>query len=115
MLLATVLWIGLLILLRIFRLLRMLLFLLIVYFGVQALTGERGLLSGQARAEMLDARQTQLSAIEAEKRDLEIRVRYLRSESLSRDLLEERARAVLGFMLEMSGYGAATKAATSDS
>ncbi len=73
------------------------LFLLIVYFGVQALTGERGLLSGQARAEMLDARQTQLSAIEAEKRDLEIRVRYLRSESLSRDLLEERARAVLGF------------------
>ena len=29
--------------------------------------------------------------------DLEVRVRYLRTDSLSRDLLEERARAVLGF------------------
>lgn len=73
------------------------LFLLIVYFGVQALTGERGLLSGQARAEMLETRRVQLTAIEAERQDLEVRVRYLRSDSLSRDLLEERARAVLGF------------------
>ena len=31
------------------------------------------------------------------RRDLEVRVRYLRTDSLSRDLLEERARAVLGF------------------
>ena len=73
------------------------LFLLIVYFGVQALTGEKGLLGGQARAEMLQARQAQLEAIDDERRDLEVRVRYLRSDSLSRDLLEERARAVLGF------------------
>ncbi|MFW2344680.1 MAG: septum formation initiator family protein, partial [Brevundimonas mediterranea] len=29
--------------------------------------------------------------------DLETRVRYLRTDSLSKDLLEERARAVLGF------------------
>ncbi|MNY56399.1 hypothetical protein D3C86_1924760 [compost metagenome] len=32
-----------------------------------------------------------------QRRDLEVRVRYLRTESLSKDLLEERARAVLGF------------------
>ncbi|MFN7107794.1 MAG: FtsB family cell division protein, partial [Brevundimonas sp.] len=32
-----------------------------------------------------------------QRRDLETRVRYLRTDSLSRDLLEERARAVLGF------------------
>jgi cell division protein FtsB len=31
------------------------------------------------------------------RRDLEVRVRYLRTDSLSRDLLEDRAQAVLGF------------------
>ena len=34
---------------------------------------------------------------EKQRRDLEVRVRFLRTDSLSRDLLEERARAVLGF------------------
>ena len=73
------------------------LLLMIVYLGVQALTGQRGLLSGGQRDALLDARETQLSRIVAERSDLEVRVRYLRSDSLSRDLLEERARAVIGF------------------
>ncbi|WP_417229556.1 FtsB family cell division protein [Brevundimonas sp.] len=73
------------------------LLLMVVYLGVQALTGERGLLSGGERDALLDARETQLSRIVAERNDLEVRVRYLRSDSLSRDLLEERARAVIGF------------------
>lgn len=73
------------------------LLLMIVYLGVQALTGQRGLLSGGQRDALLDARETQLSRILAERSDLEVRVRYLRSDSLSRDLLEERARAVIGF------------------
>lgn len=42
-------------------------------------------------------REAQLAGIMDQRRDLEVRVRYLRTESLSRDLLEERARAVLGF------------------
>lgn len=71
--------------------------LLIVYFGVQALTGDRGLLSGQARDERLMARAAQLQALNEQRADLEVRVRYLKSSSLSRDLLEERASAVLGF------------------
>jgi len=71
--------------------------LLIVYLGVQALTGQRGLLSGNQRDAMMDKREGQLEAILAERQDLEVRVRYLRTDSLSRDLLEERARAVLGF------------------
>ncbi|KQY75172.1 septum formation initiator family protein [Brevundimonas sp. Root1423] len=71
--------------------------LLIVYLGVQALTGERGLLSGHARDAMLVRREAQLAGILEQRRDLEVRVRYLRTDSLSRDLLEERARAVLGF------------------
>ena len=73
------------------------LLLLIVYLGVQALTGERGLLSGGAREAMLARREAQLAGILEQRRDLEIRARYLRTDSLSRDLLEERARVVLGF------------------
>ena len=73
------------------------LLLLIAYLGVQALTGERGLLSGGERDAMLVRREAQLAGILEQRRDLEVRVRYLRTDSLSRDLLEERARAVLGF------------------
>ena len=73
------------------------LLLLVVYLGVQALTGERGLLSGGERTALLEAREQQLQALTEERQDLEVRVRYLRTDSLSRDLLEERARAVLGF------------------
>jgi cell division protein FtsB len=70
---------------------------LIVYLGVQALTGQRGLLSGHERDALLLRREAQLASILEQRRDLEVRVRYLRTDSLSRDLLEERARAVLGF------------------
>ena len=42
------------------------LLLMIVYLGVQALTGQRGLLSGGQRDALLDARETQLSRIVAE-------------------------------------------------
>jgi cell division protein FtsB len=73
------------------------LLLLVVYLGVQALTGQRGLLSGHERDSLMVRRETQLAGIMEQRRDLEIRVRYLRTDSLSRDLLEERARAVLGF------------------
>ncbi|WP_292108578.1 septum formation initiator family protein [Brevundimonas sp.] len=73
------------------------LLLLIAYLGVQALTGERGLLGGGEREALLLRREAQLARIMEERRDLEVRVRYLRTDSLSRDLLEERARAVLGF------------------
>jgi cell division protein FtsB len=73
------------------------LLLLIAYLGVQALTGERGLLSGGERDAMQLRREAQLAGILEQRRDLEIRVRYLRTDSLSRDLLEERARVVLGF------------------
>lgn len=74
-----------------------LLFLLIVYLGVQALTGQRGLLSGAERDALLTKRDSELTSLTEQRADLEVRVRYLQSGSLSRDLLEERARAVLGF------------------
>ena len=73
------------------------LLLLLTYLGVQALTGERGLLSGSSRDALLGQREAQLAHLTEQRRDLETRVRYLRSDSLSKDLLEERERAVLGF------------------
>ena len=71
--------------------------LLIFYFGYHALTGERGLLHGASREETLASRSSELKILRAEREDLETRVNLLRDDNLSRDLLEERARTVLGF------------------
>jgi cell division protein FtsB len=69
----------------------------IFYFGVNALTGDRGLLTGERREETLTSRTEELKKLTAEREDLETQVRLLSDKSLSRDLLEERARALLGF------------------
>ena len=71
--------------------------LLIFYFGCQALTGDRGLLTGARREETLAMRRQELKALQAQRMDLEARVRLLGDANLSRDLLDERARVVLGF------------------
>ena len=73
------------------------LLLMFLYLGVQALTGERGLLRGHERNALLVEREQQLVDLTERRADMEVRVRYLRTEHLSRDLLEERARVVLGF------------------
>lgn len=70
---------------------------LIFYFAVHALTGDRGLLTGHSREETLVARSQELERLRAERIELETRARLLSDRSLSRDLLEERARALLGF------------------
>ncbi len=70
---------------------------LIFYFGFHALTGDRGLLLAHQRREMLVEKQAELTQLRAERADLEARARYLRDESLSADLLEERAHVLLGF------------------
>jgi cell division protein FtsB len=69
---------------------------LIFYFGFQALTGERGLLAVSARNATLASRTAELGRLRAERADLEARTRLLRDDDLSRDLLEERARSLLG-------------------
>jgi cell division protein FtsB len=71
--------------------------LLIVYFAVHALTGEQGLLTSTQRDAALVAKTRELAALTTEREDLEKRARLLRDTSLSRDLLEERARSLLGF------------------
>jgi cell division protein FtsB len=70
---------------------------LIFYFGFHALTGDRGLLLAHQRKEMLAEKQAELTQLRAERVDLESRARFLRNETLSADLLEERAHVLLGF------------------
>lgn len=70
---------------------------LIVYFAFHAMTGDRGLLSWSARSETLAVKKAQLNKLKAQRMDMEARAQLLRDGSLSRDLLEERARSLLGF------------------
>jgi cell division protein FtsB len=67
------------------------------YFGVNALTGDRGMLTHARRDAMLASRTRELEALRAEHARLATRARLLSDENLSRDLLEERAHALLGY------------------
>lgn len=70
---------------------------LISYFGYHAFTGEGGLLQSDKRGAALIEKRAELAKLTARRHDLEVRARLLRDESLSADLLEERARSLLGF------------------
>jgi cell division protein FtsB len=70
---------------------------LIFYFAFHAFTGDQGILRSNQRSETLVAKSKELAALKLQRRDLEIRAHLLRNQSLSADLLEERARALLGF------------------
>jgi len=71
--------------------------LLIFYFGFHAFTGEGGLLKSDTRDATLTAKRDELAKLTAQRHDLEVRAQLLRDTSLSADLLEERARSLLGF------------------
>ena len=70
---------------------------LMFYFGLHMLTGERGVLAASDREATLASRSVELARLKAEREDLQIRAELLRDEHLSADLLEERARSLLGF------------------
>lgn len=70
---------------------------LIFYFAVHAFTGEGGLLRSGQRDATLVAKTRELKVLRAQRQDLEVRAQLLRDQSLSKDLLEERARSLLGF------------------
>ena len=69
---------------------------LIAYFGYHAVQGDRGLLAWWNLRHEIEKADYELAAVTAEKKILEHRVALLRPESLDRDMLEERARAMLG-------------------
>ena len=70
---------------------------LIFYFGFNAMTGDRGILTTRERQATLAEDEAELKSLQAQHAELELRVKLLRDDNLSRDLLEERAHVVLGF------------------
>jgi cell division protein FtsB len=70
---------------------------LIFYFGFHAFTGDRGLLMSGQRDEALAEKSAELARLQKARVDLETRAKLLRDTSLSADLLEERARSLLGY------------------
>ena len=69
----------------------------LVYFGYHSVEGDHGLLSLRGlNAEMAELEQ-KAAGVQAEKAALEGKVANLRRDNLDLDLLDERARAVLGF------------------
>jgi cell division protein FtsB len=71
--------------------------LLIGYFMFHALVGDRGLLNAHSRSKLLAARKLELAAAVRERQDLERQTQLMRIGSVSADLVEERARAMLGY------------------
>jgi cell division protein FtsB len=69
---------------------------LIFYFGFQALTGDRGLLSRGERNATLKEKSATLAELVVQRQDLERRAQLLRDQGLSIELLDERARSTLG-------------------
>lgn len=69
---------------------------LIFYFGFQALTGDRGLLSRGQRNATLQEKSIELASLTSQREDLERRAQLLRDRGLSIELLDERARSLLG-------------------
>ena len=70
---------------------------LIFYFAFSGLTGDKGLLLSRRREATLAQKQAELKALRVESIALETKVRFLRDDNLSADLLEERAHVLLGF------------------
>ena len=68
----------------------------LVYFGYHAVQGERGLLSWLRLTQQIAVAEAELDLLSAERRQLEHRARLLRPEGLDPDLLDERARLILG-------------------
>ena len=72
--------------------------LLIGYFGVNAYTGARGLKAKQDIARKLADLTSELGRTKAERQRWEQKVSLLRDQSIDPDLLDERARAKLGYV-----------------
>ncbi len=71
---------------------------LFFYFFYHLMHGERGYFALRGMEEQLQASQMRYEHVLHERQSLENRVKMLRPDSLDLDLLDERARVVLGFM-----------------
>jgi cell division protein FtsB len=72
--------------------------LFIGYFGVNAYTGNRGLKAKQDLDAQIAELSTELGTLRDERAMWERRIALLRSNSLDPDMLDERARVLLGYV-----------------
>src|SRR6185436_17666275 len=70
----------------------------LLYFVYHAVEGDRGLLAYFRLTHDITETQAGFDQIAADRHSLELRVSRLRSDSLDRDLLEERARTILNYV-----------------
>jgi cell division protein FtsB len=66
------------------------------YFGVNAFTGRHGLRAQQDLEQQLASMQREIGDLKAERAIWERRVALLRSDGIDPDMLDERARALIG-------------------
>jgi cell division protein FtsB len=71
--------------------------LIIGYFGVNAYTGEHGLKARNGLAVQLRELSDELASLRRERAEWQRRVNLLRSDQLDPDMLDERARTLLGY------------------
>ena len=71
--------------------------LLIGYFGVNAYTGDHGLRARHDLDRQIAALTTELDQATAERDQWERRVKQLKSDRVDPDMLDERARSLLGY------------------
>lgn len=69
----------------------------VVYFGYHAIQGDHGLITYLRYGQYIETLQSEYDRTVRAREALEHRVSLLRPQSLDPDLLEERARDVLGF------------------
>ena len=67
------------------------------YFAVNAFTGNHGLRAQQDLDQQLRSMQAELDQLKAQRSLWERRVALLRSDNIDPDMLDERARAILGY------------------
>lgn len=73
-------------------------FLLFTYFAYHLVHGDRGYFAWKGLEKKLEAAQVKYDQKMADRLALENRVRLLRPDNLDLDMLDERARVVLGFV-----------------
>src|SRR4249920_1069570 len=71
--------------------------LFIGYFGINVFTGNHGLRAQQDLEQQLETMKGELGQLKAERAVWERRVSLLRADRIDPDMLDERARALLGY------------------
>jgi cell division protein FtsB len=70
---------------------------LVAYFGYHAVQGEHGLLARNELSAQVQQAEARLDELRSERERLEARVDLLSPDAVDRDMLDERARAMLNY------------------